>query len=86
MPNIPPGDGFSEPTGNAFIVLEWDHQEAKWKQLENRGRWWNGGGLKRKKHLLKMSLGTSVVKNPPRNAGDTGSIPSQGTKIPHVAE
>ena len=25
-----------------------------------------------------------VVKNPPSNAGDTGSIPSQGTKIPHA--
>ena len=22
-------------------------------------------------------------KNPPSNAGDTGSIPGQGTKIPH---
>ena len=27
-----------------------------------------------------------VVKNPPCNAGDRGSVPSQGTKIPHVAE
>ena len=30
----------------------------------------------------------SVVKNPPANAGDTGdvgSIPSQGTKIPHAS-
>ena len=26
-----------------------------------------------------------VVKNPPSNAGDAGSIPSQGTKIPHAA-
>ena len=25
-----------------------------------------------------------VVKNPPYNAGDTGSIPGQGTKIPHA--
>ena len=25
-----------------------------------------------------------VVKNPPADAGDTGSIPSTGTKIPHV--
>ena len=24
------------------------------------------------------------VKNPPSNAGDTGSIPGQGTKIPHA--
>ena len=25
-----------------------------------------------------------MVKNPPFNAGDVGSIPSQGTKIPHA--
>ena len=29
-------------------------------------------------------LGCPVVKNPPSNAVDTGSIPSQGTKIPHA--
>ena len=27
-----------------------------------------------------------MVKNPPTNAGDTGSIPGQGTKIPHAPE
>ena len=26
-----------------------------------------------------------VVKNPPSNAGDVGSIPGQGTKIPHAS-
>ena len=26
-----------------------------------------------------------MVKNPPFNAGDVGSIPGQGTKIPHAA-
>ena len=25
-----------------------------------------------------------MVKSPPSNAGDAGSIPSQGTKIPHA--
>ena len=29
-------------------------------------------------------LGGPVVKNPPYNAGDAGSIPGQGTKIPHA--
>ena len=29
--------------------------------------------------------GGAVVKNPPSNAGDTGSIPGRGTKIPHAA-
>ena len=28
--------------------------------------------------------GGPVVKNPPSNAGDTGSIPGEGTKIPHA--
>ena len=28
--------------------------------------------------------GGPVVKNPPSNAGDTGSIPGRGTKIPHA--
>ena len=28
--------------------------------------------------------GGPVVKNLPSNAGDVGSSPSQGTKIPHV--
>ena len=26
-----------------------------------------------------------MVKNPPSNAGDAGSIPGRGTKIPHPA-
>ena len=29
--------------------------------------------------------GGPVVKNPPYNAGDVGSIPGQGIKIPHAA-
>ena len=29
--------------------------------------------------------GGPVVKNPPSNAGDTGSIPGQRTKIPHAS-
>ena len=31
-------------------------------------------------------LGGPVVKNPPSNVGDVGSIPGQGTKIPHAVE
>ena len=30
--------------------------------------------------------GGPVVKNPPSNAGDAGSIPGQGTKIPHAVD
>ena len=29
--------------------------------------------------------GGPVVKNPPANAEDPGSIPGQGTKIPHAS-
>ena len=29
--------------------------------------------------------GSPVVKNPPSSAGDMGSIPGGGTKIPHAA-
>ena len=30
--------------------------------------------------------GAPVIKNLPLNAGDLGSIPGQGTKIPHALE
>ena len=35
---------------------------------------------------MKDFPGGPVVKNPPCNAGDAGSIPGQGTKIPYAAE
>ena len=35
-------------------------------------------GLKKKKTELKGSHGGAVVKNPPANAGDTGSSPGPG--------
>ena len=34
---------------------------------------------------IKGFPGGPVVKNLPSNAGDMGSIPGQGTKIPHAA-
>ena len=36
------------------------------------------------KRLLRDFPGGPMVKNPPFNAGDVGSIPGQGTKIPHA--
>ena len=36
-----------------------------------------------KKCMLWDFPGGPVVKNPPSNAGDAGSIPGRGTKIPH---
>ena len=38
------------------------------------------------KTLLRDFPGGPVVKNPPCNAGDMGSIPAQGTEIPHTTE
>ena len=35
-----------------------------------------------RREMLKNFSGNPVVKNPPANAGDTGSIPGPGTKIP----
>lgn len=41
---------------------------------------------------IKKCLGTSLmvqvvkmVKNPPSNTGDAGSVPGQGTGIPHAS-
>ena len=36
------------------------------------------------KNSIRNFPGGPVVKNPPSNAGDTGSIPGQGTEIPHA--
>ena len=36
------------------------------------------------KYTLGDFPGNLVVKNPPSNAGDAGSIPGLGTKIPHA--
>ena len=37
-------------------------------------------------HYFGHFPGYSVVKNPPSNAGDMGSVPGQGTKITHAVE
>ena len=40
-----------------------------------------------KEYLKKVRdfLSRPVVKNPPSNAGDAGSIPGWGTRFPHAA-
>ena len=40
--------------------------------------------LRHIKEWLGDFPGGPVVKNPPSNAGDVGSIPGRGTKIPHA--
>ena len=37
------------------------------------------------KLLVRDFSGGPVIKNPPYNAGEAGSIPGRGTKIPHAA-
>ena len=47
------------------------------------------GNVKQKKKKKKKPgniSGGPVVKNPPCNAGDVGSVPGQGTKIPHAVK
>ena len=39
-----------------------------------------------KKYSTGLFPGCPVVKNLPSDAGDTGLIPGQGTKIPHSKE
>ena len=52
-----------------------------WVQLGGSARYSLGSHTK--KVLTDFPRGP-VVKNPPSNAGDAGSIPGQGTKIPHA--
>ena len=39
-----------------------------------------------KTELVGDFPGGPMIKNPPCNAGDVGSIPGWGTKMPHAAE
>ena len=43
-----------------------------------------GHQLKKKKNWLRDFPGGPVVKNPPSNTGDAGSIPGWGTQIPQA--
>ena len=54
-----------------MIALPWDKATTTIKRRKTQHRDYPGG---------------PVVKNPPCNSGDLGSIPSQGTKIPYALE
>ena len=63
-------------TENCQKFIHSNHITLLWKPytfsvLKNIGIWDFPGG-------------PVMIKNPPSNAGDTGSIPGQGTKIPHA--
>ena len=49
----------------------------------NRGSW-RGSDQHRLTELLGASPGGLVVKSPPANVGNMGSIPGLGTNIPHA--
>jgi len=44
----------------------------------------NVSGILSKRGIDWDFPGSPVAKNPPSNAGDRGSIPGKGSKIPHV--
>ena len=44
-----------------------------------------GEALFKKKYKIRDFLGGPLVKNVPCNAGDVGSIPGAGTKIPQAS-
>ena len=48
--------------------------------------WWGDTRKQLREAAARDFPGGPVVKNPPTNAEDTGSIPGQGTKIPHALE
>ena len=56
--------------GKYTLTLTLPYAKINSKQIKAKRRGFPGG---------------PVVKNPPSNAGDAGSIPGWGTKIPHAA-
>ena len=55
-------------------------------QLKKESEFWHVTALMNLKDIIFGDFpGGPVVKNLPSNAGDTGSISGQGTKIPHAA-
>ena len=54
--------------------VQWGVWEAAWKIRKT----------KIQKIWVRNFPGAPVVKNPPYNARDPGSIPVQGTKFPHA--
>ena len=73
-----PGD--SEGQRSLACCSSWDCKELDTTQ------WLNSNKVSIKSPQRWDFPGCPVVKNPPCNAGDTGLIPSWGTKIPHAAE
>ena len=85
--------GLAAPPPVAFLPVTGNHRPS---QSERQSEGWEEAWQKPQNYFLRSSglKNTSggglpwcpVVKNPPSNTGDTGSIPGQGTKIPQAQE
>ena len=63
----------------------WEIVSALWEEEYNSGDSWHNRYKTFKVHtLLENFPSGSVIENLPSNAGDMGSIPCQGTEIPHA--
>ena len=72
IPITPQGKKYQPPIPSNEILFN---------KLKKYSHIWNA--LSQKRKYWHFPAGP-VVKNPPSNAGDVGSIPSQGTKISHA--
>ena len=80
-----------EFTDSSMISSMKKIKQRMWWRVTSRG-FYNktlAEGLNDKKESCETEgrgfPGGPMVRNPPANAGDTGSIPGQGTKIPHAS-
>ena len=63
----------------SWIYPDWFTEGNIWVQLTIKARDWEDI------QNIREFPGGPVVKNPPSNAGDTGLIPGQGTKMPYTS-
>ena len=79
-----PGWGRSPGKRNGYPL----HYSCLEKSMEEEPGWLQSMGSQRVRHDWATNTISDgpVVKNPPCNSGDVGSIPGWGTKIPHPTE
>ena len=81
---------FSTCQGHTVFQRQAQHGQPRFWVLEKQGGWekQSRAGIRDPEirfHSTQKTIWPSVVKNPPSNAGDAGSTPGQGTKIPYTA-
>ena len=69
---------------NKVLWLVQGYPSSRWQQSPRCITTTRSCTLRLIKTWLRDFPGDPVVKNPPSNAGDVGSIPGWGTKIPHA--